>query len=172
MTTPLTSFRRLPYLAAAILATGVGLACANASRITGLGTPNIALTRDTLPGTGELTELQQHRAAWVALGINDYRFQMQATCFCGGDFIRPVLIEVRGGVVSKVWDLQTTKPIADKRLFPTITTLFDDAIAERSRGGRVRVTYNRASGIPVWLEVGTLENDAGVGYRVGGFIAI
>jgi len=78
--------------------------------------------------------------------------------------MRPVLIEVRGGVISKVWDLETTNPIADVSLYSTITGLFDAAIAERSRGGNVTVAYDASLGTPVRLEIGTVANDAGVMY--------
>jgi hypothetical protein len=86
-----------------------------------------------------------------------------------------VLIEVRKGAVTKVWDLETGRVVSTTSNYPTITGLFDSAIAELRdprRGGRVRVTYDSALGIPVFLEVGTLENDAGVGYAIGGLVQI
>jgi hypothetical protein len=150
------------------------IACSD-NPTTGLGTPLVATPRNTVPGTGQLAELEQRRADWLARGITDYRFQLRITCFCGGDITRPVLIEVRRGAVTKVWDLETGRSISATSNYPTITALFDSAIAEQRdprRGGRVRVTYDAALGIPVFLEVGTLENDAGVGYQVGGLVQI
>ena len=148
------------------------IGCSGADRETGLGTPRLTSARDTIQGTGQLAELQQRRAAWVARGIADYRVQLQKSCFCGGDITRPVLIEVRGGAVSKVWDLETAKPVADISLYPTITGLFDAAIAERSRGGNVTVSYDAALGTPVRLEIGTVANDAGVQYFLSSVAAI
>jgi hypothetical protein len=154
--------------AAGLLVTGIAWGCADESSPSGLGTPAITASLDPIQGTGALSELQQRRAAWVARGIVDYRFQMRITCFCGDQITRPVLVEVRGGAVAKVWDLETAKQVASVAPYRTITALFDAAIAERSRGGFVAVTYDRASGIPANLEIGTLANDAGTGYQLGG----
>ena len=54
----------------------------------------------------------------------------------------------------------------------TITQLFDRAIEMRSGGGNVSVTYDRANGIPARLEIGTIANDAGTLYFLGGFSAL
>lgn len=136
---------------------------------TGLGAKQVSLSADTVPGTGDLAELQQRRAAWVARGIQDYRVQLRITCFCGDQITRPVLIEVRRGAVAKVWDLETAQPVAALDPYPTISALFDKAIAERSRGGHVSVAYDGALGFPARIEIGTLANDAGIGYTLGSF---
>jgi len=77
-------------------ATAALVACSD-DPTSGLGTPLVATPRNAVPGTGQLAELEQRRADWIARGITDYRFQLQITCFCGGDITRPVLIEVREG---------------------------------------------------------------------------
>ena len=138
--------------------------CAKDDRPTGLGTQSLTIATDTVPGSGQLAELQQRRAAWIARGIANYRVQLRISCFCAGDITRPVLIEVRGAVISKVWDLETAKAVSNVSLYPTITGLFDAAIAERSRGGNVSVSYDTALGTPARLEIGTIANDAGVLY--------
>jgi hypothetical protein len=174
MTTTYSIAKRALCRAVVAAAAAATIACSD-DPTTGLGTPAIATPRSTVPGTGQLTELEQRRADWLARGIVDYRFQLRITCFCGGDITRPVLIEVRKGAVSKVWDLETGRSVSTTSNYPTITALFDSAIAELRdprRGGRVRVTYDVALGIPVLLEVGTLENDAGVGYVIGGLVQI
>jgi hypothetical protein len=158
-------------LAASITALAVA-ACANDDRPTGLGTKSLTIGTDTIPGTGQLAELQQRRAAWVARGITDYRVQVEKSCFCVSDITRPVLIEVRGGAVSKVWDLETAQPVSNTSLYPTITGLFDAAIAERSRGGNVSVSYDASLGTPARLEIGTVANDAGVQYFLSGIMRI
>ena len=162
---------RLPWLVAGCLAIA-GVGCSDDSPATGLGAQQVLLPSDTIPGTGQLSELQQRRAAWVARGITDYRFQLQISCFCGGDITRPVLIEVRDGAVAKVWDLETGRPVANTALYPTITRLFDAAIAKRANGGNVSVAYDQALGIPVRLEVGTIANDAGVLYYLSALMRL
>jgi hypothetical protein len=168
--TAITLNRLSGLVAASLIAVSVG--CADDSPTGGLNAQQVVAPRDTITGSGQLSELQEHRAAWVSRGIDDYRFKLQISCFCGGDITRPVLIEVRGGAIAKVWDLETGKPVANVSAYPTITRLFDAAIAERSRGGNVSVAYDQALGIPVRLEVGTIANDAGVLYLLSSLIRL
>ena len=167
-----TLFSRRAWLAVAFAATAATLACSDDSTPSGLGTQQLSVSADTVLGTGQLDELQERRAAWVARGITDYRVQLRISCFCAGTITRPVLVEVRRGAVSKVWDLETSKPVADVSPYPTITQLFDRAIETRSGGGNVSVTYDRASGIPARLEIGTIANDAGTLYFLAGLSAL
>ena len=167
MTRPTQKLQRTAITASLVVAFAAS-ACADDSP-SGLGKQQLSVSSDTIVGTGQLAELQQRRAAWIARGIDDYRVELRISCFCGGDITRPVLVEVRNGVVSKVWDLETGKPVANLEPYPTITALFDKAIAERSRGGHVSVAYDRQLGFPARLEVGTVANDAGVLYFLGVF---
>ena len=162
-----TLSRRLRPLAALTLVAAVAAACADGAAI-GIRTEKVAISADTVQGTASVSELQQRRAAWVERGITDYRVQLRVVCFCGSEVTRPVVVEVRGGAVAKVTDLETGKPATALTTYPTITGLFDAAIAERTRGGFVSVAYDTAAGLPVRLEVGTLANDAGVQYQVSG----
>lgn len=148
------------------------IGCTEAPVPSGLGTKQLTASQDTVPGTGSLAELEERRAAWVAQRIDDYTVELRISCFCGSDRTRPVLVEVRGGTVARVTDLETAKPRASTDGYPSITALFDMAIAERSRDGHVSVTYDGASGIPVRLEIGTLANDAGTLYLLGGLRAL
>ena len=163
--TPRTTLRLLAALS--VLAV---VACSENTTPAGLGTQQLSVAGDTVVGSGQLSELKQRRAAWVARGINDYQFQLRISCFCIPDFTRPVLIEVRGGAVARVWDLETARPVTTVSSYPTITTLFDRAVAERSReGGYVSVAYDATYGFPARIEIGTLANDAGTLYLLGGF---
>src|SRR5215204_3894761 len=158
---------RRTYLALALIATSATLACREPSIPSGLGVQQITVPVDTVTGNGQLVELQQRRAAWVAQGIDNYRVQLQIVCFCAGDIRRPVLIEVRRGALSKVWDLESAKPVTNLEPYPTITQLFDRAVAQRSEGGNVSAAYDRALGFPVRIEIGTIANDAGTVYMLG-----
>jgi hypothetical protein len=161
------SLSRRTYLLIAASATATVLACSNGRDPSGLNAQQLSVSADTVTGTGQLNELQQRRAAWVARGIADYRVQLRISCFCAGEITRPVVMEVKGGVVSKVWDLETSKLIADVSPYPTITQLFDRAIEKRTGGGNVSVAYDRASGVPARLEIGTIANDAGTLFFLG-----
>ena len=154
------------FLAAGIaLAAAATVACAGGST----GSPeSIALSAagDTVAGSGQLAELQQRRSAWVARGIDDYRVDMQIVCFCAGDIRRPAVVEVRDGAVVGVLDRETGKPLQDAERFPSITKLFDEAIAMAGGGGHVSVAWDRALDYPARIEIGTLANDAGTQYEL------
>ena len=155
------------YLALAFVATTAALACRESSVPSGLGAQQITVSVDTVTGNGQLAELQSRRAAWAAQGIDDYRVQLQIVCFCAGDIRRPVLVEVRRGAVTKVWDLESAKLVTNLEPYPSITQLFDRAVEQRSQGGNVSVAYDRAVGFPVRLEIGTIANNAGTVYMLG-----
>ena len=148
------------------------VACSGSASPSGLGTQQLSVSGDTVVGTGQLAELQQKRAAWVARGINDYRVELRISCFCGSTITRPVLLEVRGGAVSKVLDLETAKAVADISPYPTITQLFDRAIEMRTQNGHVSVAYDRSIGYPARLEIGTIANDAGTLYYLGALTSL
>ena len=172
MSTHLTHCHRLARLAAACVAIAGAVACSDDSPTADLSA-QIALTLgDTISGSGQVSELQQRRAAWLSRRIDDYRFQLQISCFCGGELTRPVVVEVRGGAITKVEDLATGRPVAGVSPYPTITKLFDRAIDERARGGNVSVAYDRALGIPVRLELGTIANDGGIQYFLSNLVAL
>ena len=163
---------RLLLLTAATIAIAAAVACSDDSPTARLEARQALMAGDTITGSGQLSELREHRAAWVSHGIDDYRFQLRISCFCGGDITRPVVIEVRDGAIATVEDLETGKAVDDVSVYPTITKLFDAAIAERAGGGHVSVAYDQALGIPVRLEVGTLANDAGILYLVGSLVRL
>ena len=148
------------------------VACSGSASPSGLGTQQLSVSGDTVVGTGQLAELQQKRAAWVARGINDYRVELRISCFCGSTITRPVLLEVRGAAVSKVLDLETAKAVADISPYPTITQLFDRAIEMRTQNGHVSVAYDRSIGYPARLEIGTIANDAGTLYYLGALTSL
>jgi hypothetical protein len=155
------------YLAVALVATAAAVGCRESPVPSGPRAQQMTVTADTITGSGELAELKEKRAEWLARGIDDYRVELRISCFCVEDVRRPVLVEVRHGVVSKVWDLETSKPVTNLEPYPTITGLFDRAVELRSQGGSVSVAYDRALGFPVRIEIGTIANDAGVVYMLG-----
>ena len=157
---------RLLRVVAVCVAMVGAVACSDDTPGIGVKAQQAITPGDTITGSGEVSELRAHRAGWLSHRIDDYRFQLQISCFCGGQITRPVVIEVRGGAIAKIQDLETGHPVTDVSPYPTITKLFDAAIAERSGGGYVSVAYDRTLGIPVRLEVGTLANDAGILYLV------
>lgn len=144
------------------------LAACNQSDPVGVPRPGIwtAAGEDTVRGSGSVVELRAMERRWAETRDGrGYQFATSVSCFCPQEHTRPVLVSVRGSTVTSVLDAETREARPAGRYW-TIESLFDMAIAERTRGGRVRVTYSRTSGYPVWMEIGTPENDAGAYYSV------
>jgi hypothetical protein len=57
------TFSRHASIAVVIAASATILACSNGSAPPGLGTQQLSVSADTVPGTGQLAELQERRAA-------------------------------------------------------------------------------------------------------------
>ena len=105
MNTHFAQSSRLLRLVGACIAIGGAVACSDNTPGIGLKPQQGITAGDSITGSGDLTELRERRAAWLAHGIDDYRFQLQISCFCGAQITRPVVIEVRGGAIATVQDL-------------------------------------------------------------------
>jgi len=59
------------------------------------------------PSTPQLSTLEQAKLRWSARGFGDYQLKYQIFCFCPREVVQPSSVEVRGGVVVKVTNLET-----------------------------------------------------------------
>lgn len=97
----------------------------------------------------------------------DYRYDFQRVCFCTREAVQPVTIEVRGGQVVRVVTRPGGEDVTNTRYatWPTIEDLLDEIDEARRRGEKhLVVRYDTQLGYPTFIEIGTLENDAGVRY--------
>jgi hypothetical protein len=112
----------------------------------------------------------EHLHQWRAQNLTDYRYDFQRTCFCSLVATQPVTIEVHGGTVTKV----TPRPGAqwvegDPHVtWPTVEQLFEQIDAARAAGiTPLVVRWDAGRGYPVYVEMGTLANDAGTVINAG-----
>ena len=73
-------------------------------------------------------ELDSHRIMWETAGITDYRIRFQRLCLnCSVEFLVPVHITVREGVIEAVTDVDTGQPVDPEvtGTYQTIDELFD-----------------------------------------------
>lgn len=124
----------------------------------------VGSAREDVPSAGELQDAQRR---WRAAGLRDYDMDLAITCFCTPEFTRPVTVHVRDGVAARVTPREpgAVRPAAE---YPTVDTLLVRAVAEQSGGGHVRGTFDAERGYPTFVEIGTLANDAGIGYTITG----
>lgn len=105
---------------------------------------------ETLAASGD------HRAAWEAAGLRDYRYEYRRSCECAPETTRPVEIEVRDGAVRSVTLVETGEPLSSGLAwtFPTVDDLFDlidDAV--RRNADLLEVTYDPTFGYPTTLRI-------------------
>jgi hypothetical protein len=83
---------------------------------------------DTATGT------QPEKDLWLALGIQNYDFVFQISCFCGIQGPNPAKLSVRDGAVTKVESADSTMSVGvtpPLSSYPTVDSLF--AILERAQ---------------------------------------
>lgn len=155
--------RRLAVLVAAILA----VAACGSDEPTGTAARGLLPASDTIEGGATTSELRLMKARWAAVRDGrDYSFVTSYYCFCYGEVETPVRVTVRGASVASVREVVSGRSRPTDHYY-TIEELFDRAIARRAIDRHVRVSYSARWGHPIWLTIGTPENDAGVTYQVG-----
>ncbi len=108
-------------------------------------------------GSGDLTtRLATHRARWEGMGIDDYRFRYERSCFCPEAWRGPFDITVRNGEIVGATYADSGRPVpADLvRNLDTIPALFDrieQAIG--SHAERIDVDFDPTTGIPTRLYI-------------------
>jgi hypothetical protein len=90
------------------------------------------------------------RARWARNRPPDYSFTLWRDCFCRAEVVRPVVVEVRGGVVrSRTY--AATGDAVDARWadsFPSIDGLLAELEDAGKRADRMQATYDRDYGYP------------------------
>jgi hypothetical protein len=101
-------------------------------------------------------DLDRARARWAAAGPEDYRMVYQRGCFCVYEVVRPVEIEVRGGVARERRYADTGEPVPEafRSLFLTVPELFQ-AVEEaiRARAASLQAEYDPHLGYPVEVSI-------------------
>jgi len=97
-------------------------------------------------------EARVRRAAWRALGIQDYRIRISVGCFCPWPQT-PAILEVRNGVAVELRDTTRHKfgPLREPWSVYTVEGLFDAVEQSARRSDVVTVTYNARFGYPSYI---------------------
>ena len=146
------------------LITLVGLTMAFAA-ITGAGFALVGNGSDNIPSYDPdhkemleraQAELDRHRTLWEANRSGDYTFEYRPACFCPREFVQPVEVKVRNGVVESVTYVESGESPATNGfpLYHTIDGLFDkvqDAIDREA--ARLTVSYDPEMGYPTSVSI-------------------
>lgn len=114
------------------------------------------------PVSGEVAEQMRK---WEAQGLDDYRFTLARTCFCTEEATQPARVEVRDDRVVKVTSIRTGRELS-LELGVTVEEMFERIAAAARDGTYLEAAYHPERGYPAQVVIGTLANDAGVGYSL------
>ncbi len=118
-----------------------------------------ALQRSNSVDGGDLSP----QAQWEAQGVNSYAYDLQVSCFCIYELVRPVHVVVENGMVSSITYLEDNTP-ADPTLFEgyaTIDQLFEQLTAAQAENpATFDVTYDEEFGVPLSAYVDISESMA------------
>lgn len=97
---------------------------------------------DRVFGRDELHILRRNQGKWRALGIKDYSFRYQQTCYCA--YTTPVLIVVRDDTVYSVQEriYQLDLVLEPNHRWPTIDSLFAWTERNMGYGYKLDITYD------------------------------
>ena len=106
-------------------------------------------------------EIAEAVGRWDVADVEDYVFEFQRLCFCGGETIRRIRIDVRSGAVTGAIYVDDGSPVGDeyRQGIPTIETLFEeiqDAIDREAHS--LDASYHSALGYPTSVEIDYIEN--------------
>lgn len=99
---------------------------------------------------GGLGTLRRNHERWTDLGIHDYDFHFQRSCYCGAESTEPVRVEVRAGILSRVISVATGQDAAQSpyATWPTIDSLFVWTERSFSYDYKITILYDRAHHFP------------------------
>ena len=101
-------------------------------------------------------ELDRHRTLWEANRSGDYTFEYRPVCFCPQEFVQPVRVEVRNGIIDSVTYIESGESPATDALFLyyTIDGLFDKIQDAMDReAARLTVSYDPDVGYPTSVSI-------------------
>ena len=135
-----------------------------------------ALALILLSGCDLITGTTPERSLWDALGIKNYDFVYEVSCFCGFNRPNPVKLSVRDGAVSAASAVNPyTGPMPALSTYPTIDSLF--AIMERAQKSNpsgVSVKFDPTYHYPTRMDLDPIKNaiDDEATHTVSGFVPV
>jgi hypothetical protein len=98
---------------------------------------------------------EQARARWHSLGLADYRYSFQRSCFCAPGVTSEVEIVVKAGQVAQV-SYAGTGQVVSPDGYPTVDALFD-TLQRAFDGGayEIRAAYDPGRGYPTDFYIDT-----------------
>ena len=97
----------------------------------------------------DMPRLMSNQQTWEALGIRDYRFGFNWSCYCAPGYADPVIITVTDGEISWIVRVADGIEVVDHAGYKTLDGLFDYLVTQHSNGAHhISVTYDPKYGYP------------------------
>lgn len=119
-------------------------------------------------------ELNRNRRQWQAQAVENYRFVARRGCYCPGEVVAPVVVEVRNGEITSLAYQETGTGVGAtlSGLWPPLEGVFDivqDAIDREAAD--LTVEYDPDFGFPRAIAIDYMENviDEELAFTVEGF---
>lgn len=129
----------------------------------------------TLSACGAKSELGKNREKWDSMGVAHYRFELTISCFCPFMDVMPVTVEVKGGQIVSLTDVNG-QPLSEEfrasfEKAATVEGLFAVAEENLSNADQVDITYDAKYGFPTSIVVDRIKMavDDEIAYYVGAF---
>ena len=110
------------------------------------------------------SELSLNQDKWQDAGINHYRFELTVGCFCPFRSQMPLTVEVQGGEVVSMVDVNgdavlTTDPMSEFILkYVTIDRIFTELESDSvQEADKLTVTYDSTYGYPAEVAIDFIE---------------
>lgn len=120
---------------------------------------------------GIQARLNLNRYKWLSGGIQDYQYTFQWSCYCFDDYVKPVIIFVRSGVVISVRYVDSGAPVDSSNFdrYRTVVSLFDllqEAIDNRAY--YLSISYDPELGFPTsaYIDYEASVADEELGFRI------
>lgn len=119
-------------------------------------------------------ELNRNRRQWEAQAIQNYRYVGRRGCYCPGEVVDPVVVEVRSGQITSLTYQQSDESVGPTYagLWPPLDGVFEivqDAVDREAAG--IDVQYHAELGFPRSISIDYMEHavDEELTYSVEAF---
>ena len=115
--------------------------------------------------------LDDAKARWALLAVDDYEIVIERVCFCGD--VTPVRVTVvDGNVIGRVY-LDSGEPVPSERasFYPSVPGLFEILEDANRRGASINVSFDQQYGFPTSAFIDYVKNaiDDELSIRTSGF---
>ena len=98
--------------------------------------------------------LDEARERWAAASIESYTLEVQRSCFCIGEYVRPIRVEVRDGAVVGAVFADDGEALPAEIEPPTVALLFEEIQTAIEREAHaILASYDDALGYPLDVSI-------------------